>query len=401
YLETRIGTLLAEHLASTARPEMEIIRLYDADGEYRLTSSALREAQPLEGTLALGPLLHASSPALAKALPAVLQDLQSLEEGGALEVLAERLRTHLALVGGSEEHADAVYYLDLLRGDLQSFREHVDAFVHAAEIAEEQSLELAAMARSAPPEKNDGQLRQRRVRLVDHRWYQTPMPRQDRREMLAALAEHAFLMRALSDPERGVHQVTVELLRVGHARRRVALGLFNTLTTFYAGWRGELISAAARLASGEIAIADGPSDLPSLLQQAPDQLALTLGGVDLYRWLQGEHGCHVWNAVTRGSEVVRVRILPEAKHGADFLREHQDAQKRYERALESGVDPLPEDPERLLPVVRRIRFDPGRGPAPFEIEDYPLQHVERGNTRTITEVLPAFLWLRMSHQEPS
>ncbi|MEM9068160.1 MAG: AAA family ATPase, partial [Myxococcota bacterium] len=104
YLETRIGTLLAEHLASTARPEMEIIRLYDADGEYRLTSSALREAQPLEGTLALGPLLHASSPALAKALPAVLQDLQSLEEGGALEVLAERLRTHLALVGGSEEH---------------------------------------------------------------------------------------------------------------------------------------------------------------------------------------------------------------------------------------------------------------------------------------------------------
>lgn len=398
YLETRIGSLLAEHLASTTRPEMEIIRLYHAEGDYRLSSDGLREAEPIEKTFGLEPLLRLPARKIANHLPAALKRLDGWIEGGALETLAERLSGHLAGATESERDADAVFYLDALRAELQSFREHVDAFVHAEERRAEQQLEMRAEPQRTLVSGHASSRRVRRRRLLDPRWNQIPMPRQDKSEMLAALAEVEFLERAVDAQDLGVHEVLVELLRVGQARG-VHLGLFMKLHEFYATWRGDCIRAAGR--QGSEILSFGASDLATMPRARHfDHVVLQIGGVAIREWLAGEEGCHVWNAVTKGSEVVRVRVLPATKTPEEVVREHLEARERFEHALETGEAPPP-DPERLLPVVRRIRFNPPArrtDVAPYEIEDYPTSYVDRGNVADITAVLPTLLWLRMSER---
>ena len=395
YLETHIGSLLAEHLASTTRPEMEIIRLYHAEGDYRLSSDGLREAEPVEATFALEPLLHLPARKIATHLPAALKRLDAWIDGGALESLAERLSEHLAVASDSRHDADAVFYLDALRAEVQSFREHVDAFVHAEERRAEQQLELRA-----EPRRTERNATARSRRLLDPRWNQIPMPRQDKKEMLAALAEVEFLERAIRADDLGVHEIHLELLRVGHARAATELRFFDQLVRFYTGWRGECLGAAARTAEGAIDTFDGARSNTLAAGRRVEHAVLHLSGVAIREWLAGEQGCHVWNAVTKGSEVVRVRVLPANDSPEAVIRAHLDARADFEDALETGRVP-PADPESLLPVVRRIRFNPPERPgavAPYEIEDYRTAYVDRGNVADIAEALPTLLWLRMSRR---
>lgn len=399
YLETRIGSLLAEHLAGTTRPEMEIIRLYHAEGEYQLSSDGLREAEPLDAEFSLETLLNQPARSIASHLPAALKKLDAWIDGSALDTLAQRLTDHLASAGDSADDADAVFYLDALRAEVQSFREHIDAFVHAEERRAEHQLEMRAEPERAV-RSGEGRGRPRARRLLDPRWNQIPMPRQDKKEMLAALAEVQFLERAIHAEDLEVHEVLIELLRVGQARGNADLHFFSKLSRFYSGWRGECVGAAVRKADGSIASFDGDDVFSKLGERRLDHAVLHLSGVAIREWLAGEEGCHVWNAVTKGSEVVRVRILPATQSPEDVVRGHLDARKAFEEALETGNVPPP-DPERLLPVVRRIRFNPPERrttTAPYEIEDYPTSYVDRGNVADITEVLPTLLWLRMSER---
>ncbi|HJL29287.1 MAG TPA: AAA family ATPase, partial [Polyangiaceae bacterium LLY-WYZ-15_(1-7)] len=126
YLETRVASLLAEHLAATARPEMELIRLYDRDGAYRLRSEALREAEPRPGDSPLRPLLDQPAAQLRGALADALERLDRLREDG-LEALGERIAGHLAKASESARDADAVYLLDGLRREADALRERLEA----------------------------------------------------------------------------------------------------------------------------------------------------------------------------------------------------------------------------------------------------------------------------------
>jgi len=406
YLETHVGARLAEHLAGTARPEMEILRIYDTGGEYRLDGDALVEAEPDEATYALLPLLHAPAPKLAEELPAALEYVQALtERGGPLEALSERLREHLQQAMASrgearEEHADSVFYLDALRAEVRSFADHLEAFVKAPELQEEVDRELKVAARERKvisPGPHTGWEAQ--LRVLDRRWLLPPMPRLERQEMLAALAEVRFLKRALAREDAG-HSVVLEVSRVGGARARGTMQLFWALVTQYMTKRGEVVSAAARLHRGEVVVEE---TLQRLVRRAhhTEQVALSVVGVDVADYFAGEHGCHVWTSVTGGSEVVRVRVLPPEREPAALLEHNIAARKTYEEALERGDEELPENPEALLPVVRRIRFDPPRRgqTAPIDIEDYRLAHAESRRVEKLADALPVFFWLHMSREE--
>ncbi|MCA9712227.1 MAG: hypothetical protein KDK70_40700, partial [Myxococcales bacterium] len=55
---------------------------------------------------------------------------------------------------------------------------------------------------------------------------------------------------------------------------------------------------------------------------------------------------------------------------------------------------LPPNPDAVLPIVRRYRFDPPPPGelSPLEVEDYPLAHALQTRARSLADVLPS-LWL--------
>ncbi len=94
-----------------------------------------------------------------------------------------------------------------------------------------------------------------------------------------------------------------------------------------------------------------------------------------------------------GSEVVAVRVLSgavdPAAHAAGLARQRA----AFVGALEQGT-PVPHNPDAVLPIIRRYRFDPSPTgePAPIEVEDYPLAHAVCTRARRLVDVLPP-LWL--------
>ena len=64
-------------------------------------------------------------------------------------------------------------------------------------------------------------------------------------------------------------------------------------------------------------------------------------------------------------------------------------------------DVLPEDPEGLLPAVRRVRFDPPQRPGEtslIEIEDYVTSQAVEQTARSLEDSLRALVWLRASRR---
>jgi hypothetical protein len=109
----------------------------------------------------------------------------------------------------------------------------------------------------------------------------------------------------------------------------------------------------------------------------------------------GEHGSHVRESLTGGTEVVRVRVLAgtsiePADHVADLARQ-RDA---FVAALEAGEPVAADHPDAILPIVRRYDYDPQRSDEPswIEVEDYPLTYAVRTQVRSLADVLPT-LWL--------
>jgi ATP-dependent Clp protease ATP-binding subunit ClpA/ATP-dependent Clp protease ATP-binding subunit ClpC len=394
YLETHVASLLAEHLASRARPEMELIRLYHEGDAYRIAASALTEDEPLAGDSPLRPLLDASTAQLAARLPDALARIDALRSDGSLAALSDRLQTHLGKATSSAGDADAVYFIDVLRKELDEFREHLETWAEADAIVEEREQLLAIEQYDRGP-ANEGET-QPRVRLLHRRWMRPPLPRHDRREMLAAFADLAFLERAvrsgapLGGDALASHRVHVELLRVGRAYGGNA-SLLPTLANFYASLRGEFVSAASWGPNSELCA----GSLSKVTQHHATTYVLELAGIDLLTALSGETGCHLRVSPDGESEVVRVQLRPAIEGGPTAAVEKLLADReRYASALERGVHPDVEDPDRLLPVVRRITGDrPTRQPALVQVEDYRVQHAAQGRVLKIEELLLPMTWL--------
>ncbi|MCA9611962.1 MAG: ATP-dependent Clp protease ATP-binding subunit [Myxococcales bacterium] len=404
YLETHVASLLAEHLASTVRPELEVIQLFDRAGRFTLSSDALREAPPLAGDSALRPLLDVSMQALVERIPDALAALDDAVASGALDSLGTRIRDHLARASGSVADADALFDLERLRGEVERAREALEALAHRDQLSAEAELELATGAWGTLADRDrDGA--KRRVRLLDRRMLRSAAIPVGKRALLQWHATAMHLARELRsaehDPAR--HRVQVELLRVGVGRGAKALGLFGALTRHYVELGRELVGHAA-LVRGEVR----EGDLAGLLDLGPEMVVLELHGIGVRGLFERDEGCHVFSHADGSSEIVRVRVLDADLPPDRRIATHLEARLALEAAV-AGTGALPEDargdargPDALAPVVRRYYGDLVRGhgaSTAFTVEDHRMTHVEAAEVRALEELLAPFTWLAMGWQE--
>ncbi|MCA9533409.1 MAG: ATP-dependent Clp protease ATP-binding subunit [Myxococcales bacterium] len=407
YLERYVGHVLAEEVAGHTRAEMRIVRVYDAEGEYRLHVDTLREAEPSGGELRLLPLLDRSPRELVDELPGALRIIDSLLAGPLLEQAVSELRKHLPQASeGQQEHADHVHRAELVRGELQAFRDRLEAWVHHDDWMEEGLTELALETFEPRSGWNA------RVRLLHPRYVLPDAPRLSRKDTLLALAETWFLERATrAARDAAQHSVFVELLRVGQGRNRRVMArdedLFGWLIEAYRSGRGVLVAAAVALPDGarrEFGF-DELGQLGLRENHGATRVVLKFVGLGVTDFFRGEEGCHVRTSMLSGSEVVRVRLVPDGDDATplELLLRSDRERADFERALERGDVPLPPDPDGLLPCVRRVRFDPPLRPgelSPMEVEDFRLGTSGSHQCRRLADVLPHYWSLRASERLP-
>ena len=369
FLEQQIGTLLAEQVSGGGRAAMQIVQLYAGDGPreagaFRLHVEALSEAVPAVEDLPLEPLLTLPVRELQQLLPERLDYLDDLIEGDVLQQLAAQMQYHLTHHRQGDavdaDHADALYTLDAMRGELKQLRGRI-GYLHVKR-------------------------------------------RSDRRELLRCLAEVEFVRRTLetvSQPQH--HAVFIELLHLGLARRTPGIrelegrALMQVLAAAYLGReaRGELESYALRHTDGSL---ESGAELPAeALQRLPEQLVLKVVGLNVLDFFAGENGCHIWRSLVRGSDVLRVRVWgadPELTP-RDLILRHVEQASAFQQALEHGGAALPPNPDGLLPLVREYRFDPptrAGETAPLEVTDHHLGYVGVQRVGRLDEGLGR-LWL--------
>ncbi|WP_437677372.1 AAA family ATPase [Sorangium sp. So ce131] len=439
FIEDEIGALLSDALSGGAPAAMQVLRLHTRGAEagagggaasppFLLHREALEEAEPAAAAWALAPLVAKPLGALTAELSPLLELVGALERGDELARLSERIRHHLAehsrtAAEGPEahEHAEAVYNLDAMRGAIQAFRERIELVRRRGGDDDEQQHLALEMRRFGYVTLEDEWSRSR-VRLFHRRQLPGPLRRLAKQEVLECIAEGHALRRALRKvDEPGQHAVLIELLRAAHVDERPAGGpgapedgLFEALARAYVeaegeveGWAGARFGHAPDGAepgrAGGIEQGRGTAGLDAMLSGGAELLVLSVVGLCVLDFFELETGAHVWTSLARGPEVVRVRVLP-ARPGltpASAARDHLDRQAAFDEAARRGRA-LPPNPAALLPVVRRIRFDPPRPPgrpAPIEIEDYVMGYAEASLVRSLSQALAPLWLLRMSRED--
>jgi hypothetical protein len=124
-------------------------------------------------------------------------------------------------------------------------------------------------------------------------------------------------------------------------------------------------------------------------------------GLHVVDFFAGETGSHVWDSVGAGTEVIRVRAFAadDRMTCREILEDHVARRRVFDAALEAGEDPLPDNTEALLTVIRAIRFDPPRNEsrvAPLTIEDYGLADARRAELASPVPLLSELLRVRMT-----
>ncbi|WP_437590503.1 AAA family ATPase [Sorangium sp. So ce1000] len=454
FIEDEIGSLLSDALTRGAPAAMQVIRIFTtargdgvaaaSDGAtpavgdgaaspapppFALHREALAEAEPAAAAWALAPLMARPLGALAAELSPLLDFVETLDRSDGLARLSERIRYHLAehsrtAAEGPEAHghAEAIYNLDAMRGAIQAFRERIELVRRrSGDDDEQQHLDLE-MRRFGYVTVEDEWSRSR-VRLFHRRQLPDPLRRPAKQEVLECIAEGHALRRALRKvDEPGQHAVLIELLRAARfdegpagARDEPEEGLFEALARAYSEAGGEVEGWACaplgRASDGDgrarvIEQGRGAAGLDAALSAAgrgAELLVLSVVGLCVLDFFELETGVHVWTSLARGPELVRVRVVP-ARPGlspAGAVREHLERQAAFDEAARHGRA-LPPNPAELLPVVRRVRFDPPRRPgatAPIEIEDYVMGYAESALVRSLSQALAPLWLLRMSRED--
>jgi ATP-dependent Clp protease ATP-binding subunit ClpA/ATP-dependent Clp protease ATP-binding subunit ClpC len=363
YLEQEVGTLLADEIVQGTRASMRVLHLYPRDGSLGLHAQALTEAEGATAPHAVAALLDESPRELRERLPEALAILDQLLSDESLATLSTAISQHLAALNrGEPGHADAIYHMDALRGQLRRLRGRIG--------------------------------------------YHVGRPGAERWELLETLAEAQFFRRALQkiqEPQQ--HGVLVTLARLGLGRRPEASGtgegLLEAMALALSRSRGQLEGFAAAVDGGRPLVHEPAelSDLEEALRERPAVLVLKLSGVCLLDYLAAETGCHLWRSLAFGTEIVRAEVASaHPDHSArSALEERAAAVRDFASALDSGSVPLPQDPDGLLPAVREIRFDPPAAGqrSPLEVQDFVLGHAETVAAASIAEVLPRLWTLRM------
>jgi ATP-dependent Clp protease ATP-binding subunit ClpC len=404
WLESNVGTLLANELAGGSTAAMRIARVYGGgERPYRLHVEALAEAAPDPAGFWLLEWMPLPVSELRGRVRELHARASALLEGDAAAAIAERASELLSKKDPAAQRT--LYFADAFRAELSELVER---------LASQRGIAAAPPVAVTPPEQTaitrDG------AALRSHMRRSWKSPRKpagtsrrrsgpgvrafDREELLGAAAQLALLERAVTTLEHDEeHRVVLEIARVGRGRQppkyeKAAPGFFEKLALLYAGARGEVIAAASRDESG--AVREG--ELAALLEARPVAVVLEIEGVAVRSFFSGEEGSHVWTSVGSGSEIVRVKLL-HAERARAAAAQHREEASRFDAALSRGDDPLPANPEALLPVVRRIAFDPPSRlgePAPLELEDYATSYVELGHATDLLDAVRAAMRVRAS-----
>lgn len=391
YLERRIVTLLADELSRKTGGAMRICRVYATDDDYRVQDEVLDEAEPEAAELPLERAATTSVGALLERIPAALERVDALLDGDDLAQLTGDITRHLAASRqGDASSADLLFDLDMARAEVGALRERlagISALSRDTSWLESTGIDARIVPKWVP--------NRQAMRLLERRTHASPSSRPTKNELLALLADVAFLGRMLQlarDPSQ--HTITLELSTLARAAHHSGPGLLEWLVTAYAGGRGKVVAVGVRTAEGDV-LSGSPAELDDLIATSPSYVALRIVGVCVREYFTGEIGTQVWTSLASGSEVTRISWADGDAPVADLARQRVEAQRAFDRALERGADPLPRNPSSLLPTVRKYRFDPPRRSgdrATLEVEDFRLGWATSLLVRRLDEVLP-LLWV--------
>lgn len=404
YLESQVGSMLADSLAAAEASAMRMLWLFERDGALGLHTETLAEAEAFGSSSPLEEALTFSGKQLRAEIPAALVRAERLVESDALARLSATLSEEVVRqhAEGQSDAAD----LESLRAEVQALAEDLRMQLeYDPMLVESRSLDERA--------DYEGELVEHESFATEPRWEPwggvevqirvlgrqsgPSLPLQGRQDFLRSLGTLSFLERAV---ERGAdpaaHVVLLELTRVSGAHRvsrfgESAQGLFDWLLQAYRSGRGDveaslIVDDAGRRYSHPEAVVPGAR-----------RALLRIVGPGAQAFYGPEQGSHVRDSVSGGTEVVRVRALPG--YGAE-LGEHLDgldaARDAFSRALETS-HATPPNPDALLPIVRRYTFDPPTpgGLAWIDVEDYPLMYAYRGRSASLREALDTVWLLRM------
>jgi ATP-dependent Clp protease ATP-binding subunit ClpC len=373
WLEDRIGTLLTEELTRSRRAAMQLVRLYEGQGDggrrMVLHVEPLVEAEPTPDRLVLAPLVELPASKLRTHLGAAADRVADVLAGGALQTML------------ASPHPGARYWVDLYRARL----EDLHRWLERNRTGGAPDPELIEADSFGQYETVAGKQR-RRVRPGE---LAAGMERASKEELLARIAEATFLVRCaplLADP--GVHEGWVELLRLGRGDE----GAFAARRRELLDWMTDAYRATGMVE--EVVPAEGGA--PHLL--------LRVSGLFARVAFTGEEGCHIWRSPAAEPQIVRLRVLEADAEAAaaSLIAEHRARLREFEQALEDGREPLPENPERLLPAVRALSFQPPLRPGevfPIELEDFRLDQIRTSHAVSPLQIFQQLWWLSLAREQ--
>lgn len=386
YLEDRIGSLLADEITTAGPAQMRVMRLYESEGEMRLHVEPMVETEPADADWLLAPMLDWTALRLRDSTGTFLSMLDTLIESSAYQRIDDTIRD-------GREPDELWYYADV-------YRARVNA-LHAW-------LREASAPRSRRRHKSDGEAE--------------PPSRASKEMLLARIAEACFLSSSVSRVvDVSAHTAWIEVLRVGHAQdgRRFDTGgpgLLEWMADWFieAGTTGvglgdgeDMLEAVAfRFADGKVRYWQGDDraeQARAALARRPMQVVLKMTGLCALEAFRGEDGCHIWRSLASEPEIVRVRVWADGAERPvrQVILDHLDGVRAFERALESGVEPLPSNPESLIPAVRTLHFRPPMRPGEIftvDAEDFHTAHSASFNVAALRDALRMFYWLRKSRR---
>ena len=359
YLEDAIGGLLTEQITAGKRARMEVYRIYESSGSLALYVDALAEAAAEPAQFPMEDIVSSPVRQLLPIAKQALERLDQAEAAGSVEAAIERARDSAAV-------HELYYYIDELQSRIESTR--------------------AALARVCSGGR--------------------PLPQDP--SVVELVAEVSFLVRNLPTFDNlAAHSAWVEVTQIGKDPRGYATnrfadsmeGLIDWLAATYAQVRSDWLDGfGCLLPNGKIRWkTDGASQaIGDALALRPTRIALKLSGLFAHDFFSGEVGSHIWQPPSAEPEIVRVDVTAPASDVDPRTRieSRVAAAANFERALDAGAEPLPENPLALLSAVRSLRFRlPLRAGDVFtvDIEDFRTSVVAQHNVTHISAAIRRLL----------
>ena len=410
-LEERMAGMLTELLASGERAALTLLRVSASDrdesGALDVQRESLQEAPAISARWPLEQLMGESRPALVAELTRLRPRVVALEQGRELARLSERLSEHMqSLHRGDSKAADAIYDIDAVRSTVGALRERIDELCASEQVEDYEAIERRYFAFRTHASPTLGEYR---IRLLQPRTYDPNERKASRHELLATIGEALALFRAvdLAD-EPGQHAVVLSVSDIGpqrHPDSTPRLPLITSLVHRYGRLAGRLDRWATTDGKGRIARGIGPTTLEKCKVE-PTDAVLRIVGPCVADFFAPEHGVHVWMS-HYGPQLVRVEVggLPNLTDPTDpmdtepedMLAQRLSARDRFRKATEPG----PPNPDALLPLVRRVHYDPPlrRGGAPLQVEDYPMGFAATFNAQRLEDAWDPIWLIRTARED--